>query len=604
VQLRTDYVLSFSSSQERLKHLSDLPANLDEAYERLLRRLVRPTKNAELIEFDIQENSFKILSWVFYARQPLSIGELSEALAVQPNVGDLEKKCLMQPDEILDCCRGFIIRETSSDTLRFTHATAKKFLQDRFPVTLQAGEVELALACLRYLAFNVFDYRCDTEAMKERLNAYKFSLYAARFWGIHTRGKAENDTDVQQAVLSLLTSENKRNSMLQMEAYANSGWGNISFTKGQTSLHVIAGKGLARICEHFLKGMRNEMYLRGITKQANSRSAEKMLAAKDEHGRTPLYVAIERGDSNVVEALLTAGADGQTELYVAAEKDQEIVLRTLLLHGVDGELALLQAAREGNENLAAMLVRQKVRRTAVNNDQWTALHWAALYSHQRIVWMLLEANEDGVLLGDECTALHLAAFFGHDEVVRMLLSDKTGVMRAQHCSWQRCLGTTKLSVWARRSRPDVAFGQGGCRDVRQSGVATFISRWPITGPEIPKEALAYTKKYGLTSDLGTIRAQFKEIEIDIAGGLWNPSIADSQITSSRLYHIETLDISMKQRHVYWEYNNGDIYEGGWDAAQQVPHGSGLYIWASGVKYEGSWRRGRKHGFGTQTYPNH
>lgn len=66
------------------------------------------------------------------------------------------------------------------------------------------------------------------------------------------RGEAENELDIQHALLSILESENKRNSMLQMETYAKSNWGGISFTKGQTLLHVVAKNGLATICERVL----------------------------------------------------------------------------------------------------------------------------------------------------------------------------------------------------------------------------------------------------------------------------------------------------------------------------------------------------------------
>ena len=46
----------------------------------------------------------------------------------------------------------------------------------------------------------------------------------------------------------MLISEKTKNSILQIESYCNSTWNNISFTKGQTLLHIIAEKGLETVC--------------------------------------------------------------------------------------------------------------------------------------------------------------------------------------------------------------------------------------------------------------------------------------------------------------------------------------------------------------------
>jgi hypothetical protein len=88
--------------------------------------------------------------------------------------------------------------------------------------------------------------------LERRVQNYKFSRYAAQFWGFHTRGEAEKKPDIERAVISLLASKKKRGSMLQLETYANSSWGDIDFTKGQTLLHVIAKNGLAKICKRVL----------------------------------------------------------------------------------------------------------------------------------------------------------------------------------------------------------------------------------------------------------------------------------------------------------------------------------------------------------------
>jgi hypothetical protein len=151
--------------------------------------------------------------------------------------------------------------QQKSGIVQFVHTTTVKlFLADfiKNPPTgisqqfLSHGD--LAKTCLTYLEFKAFDEPClDLVSVVTRAVKYKFITYAARYWGFHTK-EAEDNRDVQKAVLLLFASQANRNSMLQMETYASSFWGNISVTKGQTLLHVVSRIGLATICSLILNG--------------------------------------------------------------------------------------------------------------------------------------------------------------------------------------------------------------------------------------------------------------------------------------------------------------------------------------------------------------
>src|SRR5208282_4717529 len=122
-----------------------------------------------------------------------------------------------------------------------------------------------AMTCLAYLKNNAFDEVCsDCESMENRVQTYRFCLYAAQFWGFHCRGEAETSSCIYQAVFRLLASENKRNSILQMTRYADSTWDRLSFTNGQTLLHIIAKTGLATISRYFLdRKPKRDLYIAG-----------------------------------------------------------------------------------------------------------------------------------------------------------------------------------------------------------------------------------------------------------------------------------------------------------------------------------------------------
>jgi hypothetical protein len=181
--------------------------------------------------------------------------ELREALSVQKGDDEIQECNLMDAQEIDECCRGLVVWERSSDTVRFTHETVKKFLEKEQFCKLLLSSAEIALVCLIYLNFRVFEaFQDNKEFAMKRMLQLKFGSYAAQYWAVHTRGNAESCGSVQETVISLLQSESKRNSLLQMEAYNNSRLGDVSFVKGKTALHIIADKGLSTIGSVVLYG--------------------------------------------------------------------------------------------------------------------------------------------------------------------------------------------------------------------------------------------------------------------------------------------------------------------------------------------------------------
>jgi len=292
-KLQLDHVLSFRHPKKRMSAFKTVPRTPDLAYQDVLRRINERPGDQDLV--------MEILGWIFHAQRILRMDELLEALsfgeddvATENELSDDEKgqddddeesggedetdeedkdaakadataDCeldlkgnqLLKPNEVLECCRGLVVYEESTGLVQFSHETVRTFIERELEPEHPTA-INIAKTCITYLASVQFDSPCvDKKSLKERAQKYKFSRYAAQFWGLHTRGEAENEPDVQRAILSLLASENKKDSMLQLETYANSSWGNISFTKGQTLLHVIAKNGLATICKWVLDGRIN-----------------------------------------------------------------------------------------------------------------------------------------------------------------------------------------------------------------------------------------------------------------------------------------------------------------------------------------------------------
>ena len=251
-----------------MKALKTVPKDMSSAYNDVMERIKKSRDGKD------KDLAMRILSWLFHAQRTLHMDELLEALAVGPGEDDSDVDDtddddqdrihgnMLQPFQVIECCKSLVLYDESSGLVRFTHYTVQQFIASHIKQSLPPA-IDLAKTCLSYLGFDTFNQVCDSESMEKRVQKYKFGSYAAQFWALHTKGEVEKSPDVQQAVLRLFASENKRNSILQMNAYVSSSGDRLSFTKGQTLLHVIAKNGLAMICRLVLDGRvnGNNMYM-------------------------------------------------------------------------------------------------------------------------------------------------------------------------------------------------------------------------------------------------------------------------------------------------------------------------------------------------------
>lgn len=192
----------------------------------------------------------RAISWILNSRWPLRMDELCDLLAYQKGAAGK----IFEPREIIQVCKGLIVYDKFSGIVEFPNSTIREFFERNYegPHMLLSA-ADLAIICIDYLASDAFDDGpCqDVAALRERLEKHKASLYVAQFWAFYTSGEAEKCPSVQQAIRRLFGSENKKNSMLQMEKYANS-YSDVSVIADQTLVHILADKGLATLCRLIL----------------------------------------------------------------------------------------------------------------------------------------------------------------------------------------------------------------------------------------------------------------------------------------------------------------------------------------------------------------
>ena len=311
MKLRVDYILSFRDPKERKKHISSIPKSVNEAYQKLIYRIddndkvlafkifswvfhaKRPLYMDELREAlaveegdkDIQpedltssEDILECCHGLIVCKQSTidssddSGSEYSsesnddsndddEPGSAGDTAGSDKESDNGSWESISDSSDGSeysdesneVFDELSGDVVSFTHQTVKEFLHKSHSGQL-LPPIEITRTCVRYLTFEEFERGpCqDKTALSARLDKYKFSRYAAEWWGDHAREEGEDTPDVQRHIFNLLQSENKKDSMLEIAWNSDR---SVILAKKETLLHCLATNGLPTMCKLVLDGI-------------------------------------------------------------------------------------------------------------------------------------------------------------------------------------------------------------------------------------------------------------------------------------------------------------------------------------------------------------
>ena len=245
----------------------------------------------------------QVLSWISYAKRPLTVIELRHALAIVPEAKELDVEALMDKELLLSVCAGIVTIEHGSDIMRLVHYTTQEYFERKRDCLFPDAQTTIASSCLTYLAFNVFDKPCtNKKSLEDRLKEYKLSVYAAQYWGAHTRGHAE--TKMGNAIIQTFQSRGKLDSIAQIERHELKPW-DFAIHSGLSLLHIVAANGLATICQYFLNGTYN------VSVDPD---------ARDKDGGTALICAATNGHDDVVKRLVDAGADLEASVEYGGQR--------------------------------------------------------------------------------------------------------------------------------------------------------------------------------------------------------------------------------------------------------------------------------------------
>ena len=134
-----------STDEAVYETLKKLPKDLNETYEQCLAKVNPDSKRMSLAR--------RTLKWICVSSEPFQITELQEALAQNPDTGELGQG-LVHKEEILTCCASlaFLEKDGSDEFVLLAHHSVRQFV---FPLDAEsayrAAQVELGELCVCHL---------------------------------------------------------------------------------------------------------------------------------------------------------------------------------------------------------------------------------------------------------------------------------------------------------------------------------------------------------------------------------------------------------------------------------------------------------------------
>jgi ankyrin repeat protein len=415
--------------------LRELPASLDETYERMLRDILKANP----------DQTYRLLQCLAVATRPLGVDELAEILALdfdsaEDRVPILNKDWRWDDERqgVLATCSSLIVVVEGyvdfSKTLvvQFAHFSVKEFLTSHrlanlkkdishFHIHLEPAHTVISQACLAVL----LQSGCNDLAN----SSSPLTKYAAQHWVGHVQF-GDVSLQLEDGIQRLFDPEKP-----YFVAWLNSSdldhrWESFAQPHLFSPLTSL-GKAVAPLCLYYavLCGFRD------LTKHFITMYPQHVNATVG-HNKSPLAAALHNRHFQVAEllhqhgAVLPLGYERRTLLHAASADGLADVAQWLLKIGADANAQeklhwtpLHFAAANQHLDLVRILLGHGVNVNAIaSTDNHTPLHKASSRRHVGIVRLLVEHGAD-VHVQDQSlmTPLHLASSGGNPEIAGLLI---------------------------------------------------------------------------------------------------------------------------------------------------------------------------------------
>ncbi|KAJ7241271.1 ankyrin repeat-containing domain protein [Mycena rebaudengoi] len=414
-KLHIDSLATKSTVKAVRDALQNLPEDLEHTYDEAMDRIEAQNK-------DDKEIARRTLIWVANAKRPLTVLELQEALAIEPDFkADVDG--LLDIEIILSVCVGLIIVDSSQwyqfdprySIIRLVHLTIQDYLDRVQPIRFPEAQNEITRNCLIHISYSDVSDDGLWSFFRER----GLLPYAVYYCLLHAAGEPElllRDNIIQFLKDAHRWRRHHRYFMTVPLQWDQTGWPSVP-----SKLWVAALFGLQEIARHLL-------------------DSDESISDEEKEGA--LNVALEWNCLGVVRLLIKHGTNGNTQrpfigniLQAESRVGDTKAVRILLENGADVNMqggshgsALQTALMNGRDDLVQVLLENGADMDLQGGEYGTALQAASWIGNMKLVQMLLEHCADVNLQGGKYgTALHAALWTGSLKIVQLLLENGADV---------------------------------------------------------------------------------------------------------------------------------------------------------------------------------
>jgi ankyrin repeat protein len=463
------------NTKELRKMVNEMPTGIERTYERDLIRI--SNLNGE------RDRAIAILRWTLFALRPLTVRELTEALAV-----DVDDDCGTYPrddlpdtweeDEVNDQIRrlcGSLIELRRRDeqdlpqnqTIHFVHFSVREYLcRATAADSLSLGTICLSNSsrendllsriCLCYMSYDeIRQGRLPSEdAIQRKTDRYRFLKYAAESWYVHARNNVKWSEELLEMTNKFFEPPGSTwilwTRLIDLKQFFRGLFIDLTGVQLEdiSPLFYACCLGLIHCVRRLSKQEVGSCSLHSshVHVAAVNGHIEAVTFLIEEHGadvnmkdheeRTPLHLAVMNGHIEVVKFLVEHQAEvnvkkenAEIPLHLAAKNGHIEVVEFLIRHRADvdakskeGETPLHLTAENGHIEVVRSLIKHQAEVNIKDQQQWMPLHLAAQNGHVAVVEFLIQHQAE-VNASNETgeTPLHLAAMNGHIEVVKFLI---------------------------------------------------------------------------------------------------------------------------------------------------------------------------------------
>jgi Ankyrin repeats (3 copies) len=443
----------------RKKAIDQLPPGLPETYQRIVAAISRSPDDLDLLR--------KAITWVIYSTRPLKMHELATAVVIQPGFEFTSDQQLDRHEEILEICGSFVKLNAQTNCVELSHISVAEYftspyLPDRTENTeyikKEAGHRLLLECCLTYLSSPPFDSGpCRSVADAHERSRLSFLYYPLYNWPEHaTKIKDEQD---QALILRFFSHPSYRSwcqifQVLELNETREREWvlWRVHQQRNVPALYYASMFGLDRVVTclltrgHEANGAEGHPLLAAVQYRHPSTLRLLLNAGADPnvvgamYGDTALHIAGGTGNADVVEMLLSSGADidtkndqGLNALQVTLDRNHEVapeisVVKLLMnpknlkVRDMGGRSLLHMAAAKGFVDIASLFLDEGVAVDDLDNDGNTPLHLAAREGHESMVRLLFKWRANPKISNIHgSTAIQLAGEFKRGRILESMI---------------------------------------------------------------------------------------------------------------------------------------------------------------------------------------